>query len=53
MGIWLEIIIKESPGLNPDWFWDVKSFSIKKENMLLYSLLSKIFQHIGRSETGL
>ena len=20
MGIWLEIMVKESPGLNPDWF---------------------------------
>ena len=46
-------LMLESPDLNPDWFWNIKSFLMKKENMLLYSNISKIFPHIGRSETGL
>ena len=45
--------MQESPGLNPDCFWDIKPFSMKKENILLYNNLSKIFPHIGRRETGL
>ena len=40
--------MQESPGLNPDWFWDIKPFSMKTENNL-----SKILPHIGRGETGL
>ena len=31
----------------------LRSFSVKKENMWLYSNLSKFFPHTGRSETGL
>ena len=46
-------LMLEFPDLNPDWFWNIKSFLMKKENMLLYSNISKIFPHIGRSETGL
>ena len=46
-------LMLESPDLNPDWFWNIKSFLMKKENMLLYSNISKIVPHIGRSETGL
>ena len=46
-------LMLESPDLNPDWFWNIKSFLMKKENMLFCSNISKIFPHIGRSETGL
>ena len=45
--------MQESPGLNPDWFWDFKRLSMKKENISLYNNFSKIFPHIGRGETGL
>ena len=24
--------MQESPDLKPDWFWNIKSFSMKKEN---------------------
>ena len=46
-------LMQESPGLNPDWFWVINSFSIKKENKLLYINLPRIFSLIRRSETGL
>ena len=34
--------MQQSSNLNPDWFWDIKSFSIKKENIALYNNLSRI-----------
>ena len=45
--------MQESPGLKPDWFWDIKSFSMKKENISIYNNLSRTFPHIERRETGL
>ena len=45
--------MQESPGLKPDWFWDIKSFSMKKENILLDNKRSRLFLHIGRKGTGL
>ena len=33
----------ESPGLKPDWFYDIKLFSVKDSNILSYSNLSRVF----------
>ena len=45
--------MQESPGLKPDWFWDIKSFSMKNENISLYNNLSRTSPHIWKRETGL
>ena len=37
-------LIHESPGLKPDWLGDIKLFSVKNSYMLLYNILSNIFQ---------
>ena len=47
------LLMQKCPGMNPEWFWDIKPFSVKKQNMLFYNNLSKIFPHICRRETGL
>ena len=44
--------IHESPGLKPDWFWEIKSFSIQYSKSLLYIKRSKIFPQMGSKETG-
>ena len=46
-------LMQESSGLKPDWFWDIKSFSMRKENFLLYNNLPKTFPHIRRRKTDL
>ena len=46
------LLMLESPDLDSHWIWDIKSFSMKKENMLLCNNLSKIFRHVERRETG-
>ena len=27
-------LVQESPGLNPDWFWGIKLFSVKTLNII-------------------
>ena len=44
--------MQESPGLNPDWFGEIRLFSSKKFDSSFKIRLSKIFPHIGSNETG-
>ena len=37
-------LVHESPGLKPDWLGDIKLFSVKNSYILLYNILSNIFQ---------
>ena len=45
-------LIQESPGLKPDWMEEISLFSIKNSNISLNINLSRIFPHIGSSDTG-
>ena len=45
-------VIQESPGLKPDWFEEIKLFSIRNLNISLNISLSNIFPQIGSNETG-
>ena len=42
--------MQESPGLNPDWFWDIKLFSVKTLNIMSYNNLSNILFETGSKE---
>ena len=42
----------ESPGLKADWFGEIKSFSMKYSNRLLYTKRSKTFPQMGNRDTG-
>ena len=44
--------VHESPGLKPDWFGEIKSFSMKYSKRLFYIEHSKTFPQMGRRETG-
>ena len=46
-------LIQESLGLKPNWLEEISLFSIKIWNISLNINLSRIFQHIGSSDTGL
>ena len=41
---------QESPGLNPDWFGEIKLFLVKKVNISLQMRRSKILLQIGSKE---
>ena len=41
-----------SPGLKPDWFEEIKLFSIRNPNISLNISLSNIFPQTGNNETG-
>ena len=43
-------LIQESSGLKPDWFLDIKLFSMKNSNILSYNNLSKILPAIGSND---
>ena len=45
-------LIQESPCLKPDWLAEISLFSIKNSNISLNINLSRIFPHIGSSDTG-
>ena len=45
-------LMEESPGLNTDWFSEIRFFSSKKLNISLKINLSKISPQIGSNETG-
>ena len=45
-------LIQESPGLKPDWFEEMKLFSIRNLDISLNISLSSIFPQIGSNETG-
>ena len=45
-------MIHESPGLNPDWFGEIRLLEVKDLNISLKISLSKILPQIGRRETG-
>ena len=45
-------LVKESPGLNSDWFCDIKLFSLKNLNILSYNNLSNILLETGNKEMG-
>ena len=47
--IWL---INETPGLNPDWLWDIKLFFVKDSNILSYNILSNIYSAMGSEGIG-
>ena len=40
-----------SPGLKPDWFSDIKLFSVKKLNILWYNSLSNVLPETSIKET--
>ena len=44
--------MQELRGLNPDWFWDIKLFSVKDLNILSYNNLSNILLKTGSKEMG-
>ena len=44
--------MQESPGLNPDYFGEIRLLSKKYFNMSSYMIRSKISLQIGRRETG-
>ena len=44
--------MQESPGLEPDWFCDIKLLSMKNVNMLSYNNLSNILPETGSKEIG-
>ena len=45
-------LVQESPGLNLDWFCNIKLFSVKNLNMLSYNALSNILTETGSKEIG-
>ena len=45
-------LIQESPGLKPDWFLDIKLFSMKNSSILSYNNLTKILPAIGSNDIG-
>ena len=45
--------VHESPGLKPDWFGEIKSFSMKYSNRLVYIKRSKAFPQMGSKDTGI
>ena len=45
-------LVQEPPGLKPDWFCDIKLFSVKNLNMLSYNNLSNILPKTGSKEIG-
>ena len=42
----------ESPDLKPDWFGEIKSFSMKYSNRLLYVKRLKTFPQMKSTDTG-
>ena len=44
--------MQESPGLKPDWYLDIKLFSMKNSNILSYNNLSQILPAIGSNNIG-
>ena len=44
--------VHESPGLKSDWFGEIKLFSMKYSNRLLYIKRSKTFPQMGSRDTG-
>ena len=42
--------MQESPGLNPDWCWEFRSFSIKNPKISLNINHSRILLHIGSKD---
>ena len=44
--------MQESPGLNPNWFEEIRLLSKKYFNMLSYMIRAKILLQIRRRETG-
>ena len=45
-------LVQESRGLKPDWFDEIRSFSIKSLNILSNINSSRIFLQIGKKDTG-
>ena len=45
-------LMQESPGLKPDWLWDIRSFSIKNPNNPLNIHHSRILLHTGSKDIG-
>ena len=43
--------VHESSTLKPDWFGEIKSFSMKYSNRLLYIKRSKAFPQMGSRDT--
>ena len=43
-------VVHESPGLKPDWFGDIKLFSVKNSYVLLYNILSNTFPATGSKD---
>ena len=46
------IVVQNSSGLKPDWFWDIKLFSVKNLNIVSYNNLSNILSEIYSKEMG-
>ena len=46
-------LTQESTGLNPDWFSDIKLFSIKYVNIVLQIISFKPLLQTGKREIGL
>ena len=44
--------MQESPGLKPDWFDEISSFSIKNLNISTNINPSRIFPQIGNNDIG-
>ena len=45
-------VTQESPGLEPDWFDEIRSSSVNNLNISLNINLSRIFPQIGSDDTG-
>ena len=45
-------LVYESPGLKPDWFEELKSFSMKYTNRLFSIKSSKTFPQMRSRDTG-
>ena len=44
--------MQESPGLKPDWFYDIKLFLVKNLNVLSHNNLSNILPETDSKEIG-